>query len=60
MVTDDTVLYFGSHNLSQGAWGNVEKNGTQLSTANWELGVAFVSSPASKEFKQRIVDLLPL
>jgi len=25
-ITDDTVLYFGSHNLSAGAWGNLEKD----------------------------------
>ena len=25
-VTDDTVLYFGSHNFSAGAWGNQEKS----------------------------------
>jgi len=25
---DNQVLYFGSHNLSAGAWGNQEKNGS--------------------------------
>ena len=25
-ITDETVLYFGSHNFSAGAWGNLEKN----------------------------------
>ena len=27
-ITDDTVLYFGSHNMSAGAWGNLEKGDT--------------------------------
>jgi len=27
-ISDDTVLYFGSHNLSGGAWGNQEKDAT--------------------------------
>ena len=27
-INDDTVLYFGSHNFSGGAWGNIEKNGS--------------------------------
>jgi hypothetical protein len=27
-ITDETVLYFGSHNFSAGAWGNLEKDGT--------------------------------
>ena len=27
-ITDDTVFYFGSHNFSAGAWGNLEKDGT--------------------------------
>jgi tyrosyl-DNA phosphodiesterase 1 len=40
-ITDDTVLYFGSHNFSAGAWGNLEKTNTQLGIANWEVGVVF-------------------
>ena len=40
-ITDDTVLYFGSHNFSAGAWGNLEKDESQLAIANWEIGVAF-------------------
>ena len=40
-INDNSLLYFGSHNFSPSAWGNIEKAGTQLHTANWELGVAF-------------------
>jgi len=27
-ISDDTLLYFGSHNLSSAAWGKEEKQGT--------------------------------
>jgi tyrosyl-DNA phosphodiesterase-1 len=27
-ITDNTTLYFGSHNFSGGAWGNQEKDGS--------------------------------
>lgn len=40
-ITDDTILYFGSHNFSAAAWGNLEKNETQIAIANWEIGVLF-------------------
>ena len=26
-ITDDSLLYFGSHNFSPSAWGRIEKNG---------------------------------
>jgi len=41
VIDDDTLLYFGSHNFSAAAWGNMEKKNTQISIANWELGVVF-------------------
>lgn len=34
-------IYAGSHNFSPSAWGNWEKNNTQISSANYELGVLF-------------------
>ena len=40
-IDDDTFMYFGSHNLSAGAWGNLEKDSTQISMSNWEIGIAF-------------------
>jgi hypothetical protein len=27
-IDDDTAFYFGSHNFSAAAWGNLEKNDT--------------------------------
>ncbi len=59
-ITDDTVLYFGSHNFSAGAWGNLEKSNTQLGIANWEVGVAFGPEAGSKEMKERIVRAMVL
>jgi tyrosyl-DNA phosphodiesterase-1 len=54
------MLYFGSHNFSAAAWGNLEKKGTQISIANWELGVVFPPAPGSAQLKKRIVESLPL
>lgn len=28
VISDNSILYFGSHNFSPSAWGNIEKNGT--------------------------------
>lgn len=38
-INDDTCIYFGSHNFSPAAWGKYEKDFTQLSMINSELGV---------------------
>ncbi len=27
-INDNSAIYVGSHNLSQGAWGKIEKNAT--------------------------------
>lgn len=59
-INDDTYLYFGSHNLSGGAWGNVEKDNAQLSIANWEIGVVFPPQEGSGIMKRRIVDSMVL
>ena len=59
-ITDDTVLYFGSHNLSAGAWGNLEKDQTQIAIANWEIGVVFPPAKGSKEMKERMVKSMVL
>ena len=39
---------FGSHNFSPSAWGMLEKEGSQLAIANWELGVVFLPEKGSK------------
>ena len=41
ILSNDSIIYIGSHNLSASAWGNYEKNGTQISIANYELGIIF-------------------
>ena len=41
ILNNDSIIYIGSHNFSTSAWGNFEKNGTQVSVANYELGVIF-------------------
>ena len=60
LVNDDTVLYLGSHNLSQAAWGIEEKNGSQLTIFNTELGVVFPAAEGSSKLKETLVGLLPL
>ena len=54
-ITDDTLLYLGSHNLSGAAWGTLEKDGQEISIANWEIGVVFPSMKGSKEMKRNIM-----
>ena len=41
ILNKDSFIYIGSHNFSSSAWGNFEKNGTQISIANYELGIIF-------------------
>jgi tyrosyl-DNA phosphodiesterase-1 len=38
-IDDDTLIYFGSHNLSPAAWGKYEKDCSQINIYNTELGV---------------------
>ena len=38
-INDDTIIYFGSHNFSPAAWGKYEKDYSQISISNVELGV---------------------
>ena len=40
-ITDDTYIYFGSHNFSPAAWGRYEKDCSQISISNTELGVLY-------------------
>jgi tyrosyl-DNA phosphodiesterase-1 len=59
-IDDDTTLYFGSHNFSAGAWGNIEKDGTQISMSNWEIGVVFPPMKGSQEMKLKMVNNMVL
>ncbi len=42
IIDDDTIIYFGSHNMSTSSWGREEKQASQFAIANWELGVAYM------------------
>ncbi len=66
-IDDDSIIYFGSHNLSPSAWGRYEKDFSQLSISNSELGVLLppmkgiirkiLFNPlGSKLRKQRVID----
>ena len=59
-ISDSTMLYFGSHNFSPSAWGNMEKKDTQIHIANWELGVVFPPEIGTQKIKEEIVKSLPL
>lgn len=50
-ITDDTYIYFGSHNFSAAAWGRYEKDCSQISISNTELGVLY--PPAKGNFLLR-------
>ncbi|CAD8060157.1 unnamed protein product [Paramecium sonneborni] len=57
-INDYTSIYIGSHNFSQGAWGKMEKNATQLYIANTELGVLYPPKKNSALMKQQIIEQL--
>lgn len=50
-------LFLGSHNLSQAAWGKLEKNDSQLFIKSYELGVLFL--PAKIRTCRRIFSCSP-
>jgi tyrosyl-DNA phosphodiesterase-1 len=54
-IDDDTIIYFGSHNLSTGAWGKYERDFTQISIGNTELGVLVPPRRGSKAQKEKII-----
>jgi tyrosyl-DNA phosphodiesterase-1 len=59
-INDDSLLYFGSHNFSPSAWGNVEKRGSQIHMANWELGIIFPPGSGTASLKSEIIDAMTL
>ena len=58
-IDDDSILYFGSHNLSSSAWGRYEKGETQIFMGNYELGIVFLPAAHSAAMKQAILSRLP-
>jgi len=57
-VNDDTIIYFGSHNFTVAAWGQLELDGTQVSIQNYELGVMFPPCPQSRDAKKQLINLI--
>lgn len=57
-ISDNMVMYFGSHNFSIAAWGSFEKNDSQVSIANYELGIIFNPIKLRYEEKQKIIKSL--
>jgi hypothetical protein len=57
-VSDNTAIYIGSHNMSGGAWGVLQRYGKTLYVGNYELGIFFKPKKGSKEVKERILKSL--
>ena len=57
-IGDGTAIYMGSHNMSGGAWGVLQRQGKTLYIGNYELGVFFKPRKGSKHIKQRIINSL--
>jgi hypothetical protein len=57
-LSNNTIFYVGSHNISPSAWGNLEKNNSQVSMANFELGVIFNPVKLRYEEKQKLIKSL--
>lgn len=58
-IDDDTCIYFGSHNFSASAWGRYEKDYTQFSISNTELGVLVPPGRGTKAKKIQMIQSLP-
>ncbi|KAL4463415.1 hypothetical protein ABPG72_017136 [Tetrahymena utriculariae] len=57
-INDDTVIYIGSHNFSEAAWGKLNKDNSQLYISNTELGILVPPMKGSKELKEEIVEIM--
>ena len=55
-IDDNTAIYIGSHNMSGGAWGTIQKYGKTFYVGNYELGIFFRPRENTKEIKQRIIN----
>ena len=53
-ICDDTIIYFGSHNFSQSAWGRFLKK--KIKVINYEFGVVLLPKVGSREFKEKVVE----
>ena len=59
-INNESLLFFGSHNFSAAAWGNYEKNNTQISMSNYELGILFNSNKLNLYEKKNIFNSIIL
>lgn len=50
-ITDDSVVYLGSHNFTKAAWGKYFNNFKHYQVNNYELGVYFPPKPNSAALK---------
>jgi len=55
-IDHNSLIYIGSHNFSQSAWGAYEKNNSQIKTANYEVGLVFNPLKLTIPEKQSIVE----
>ena len=53
-ICDDTIIYFGSHNFSQSAWGRFLKN--RIKVNNYEFGLVLPPEEGSKGFKEKVLE----
>ena len=56
VVDDDTIVYIGSHNFTQSAWGKFEKNEEAVEVFNYELGLIWPSKPNSALGKKQMIE----
>jgi len=57
-ISDDTLIYLGSHNISSSAWGKMEKSNSQICISNYEIGVIFKPEKNSAVLKKNIIESL--
>ena len=56
IIDDDTIVYIGSHNFTQSAWGKYEKDDKGMEVFNYELGVIWPSKAHSSLAKSTLVE----
>lgn len=50
-ITDDSVIYMGSHNFTKAAWGKYLNNFKNYQINNYELGVVYPPKKNSAALK---------
>ena len=57
-ITDDSIVYVGSHNFTIAAWGAFEKGSSIVKSCNYELGCMFVPKKGTAKAKRDLVEKL--